>query len=189
MSKNISVKDVLAVVDGAPASLTGVDQAVAYAGLHGATLTIIVVTENLAWAAAIDPMAYANAMEASNTQRKEHVMAVRERVAGAAVHVEVHNAGEPGFGLTACEYLADRKIVLTGADNWSMEAFDSGGIGERGSYLECHIELQTKHGIWNIENMDFSQLIEDKVYEFLFVWAPLKIKGGTGSPANPVAIY
>lgn len=99
------------------------------------------------------------------------------------------NAGEPGFGMSACEYLAQRKVVLTGADNWSMEAFDPAGIGERGSYLECHIELQTKHGIWNIENLDLSQLVQDKAYEFLFVWSPLKIKGGTGSPGNPVAIY
>jgi hypothetical protein len=35
----------------------------------------------------------------------------------------------------------------------------------------------------------FTQLLEDNVDEFLFVWAPLKIVGGTGSPGNPVAIY
>ena len=29
----------------------------------------------------------------------------------------------------------------------------------------------------------------DKAYEFFFAWAPLKIKGGTGSPGNPVAVY
>jgi hypothetical protein len=27
------------------------------------------------------------------------------------------------------------------------------------------------------------------VTEFLFVWAPLKIVGATGSPGNPVALY
>lgn len=99
------------------------------------------------------------------------------------------NAGEPGFGVSACEYLAQRKIILTGADNWSMEAFEPGGTGERGDYLECHITMQTRHGIWNIENLDLSQLVADKAYEFLFVWSPLKIKGGTGSPGNPIAIY
>lgn len=98
-------------------------------------------------------------------------------------------AGEPGFGLSSCEYLAKRKIVLTGGDTWAVEAYTADGLGERGSYIECHIALQTKHGIWNIENLDLSQLVADKAYEFLFVWAPLKIKGGTGSPGNPVAIY
>jgi hypothetical protein len=28
-----------------------------------------------------------------------------------------------------------------------------------------------------------------KAYEFLFVWSPLKMKGATGSPGNPVALY
>src|SRR3546814_10382958 len=78
----------LAVVDGTASSLTGVDQAVAYAGLYDAALTIVVVTENLAWAAAVDPMAYATAMEVSDAQRKEHVVAVRKRAEGAPVHVE-----------------------------------------------------------------------------------------------------
>ncbi len=55
--------------------------------------------------------------------------------------------------------------------------------------FECHVQLQTRNGIWNLENMDLSQLVEDKAYEFLFVWSPLKIKGGTGSPGNPVALY
>jgi len=106
-----------------------------------------------------------------------------------AVRTARFNAGEPGYGISACEYLAKRKVVLTGADNWSMEAFEPGGTGERGDYLECHVEMQARHGIWNIENLDLSQLVKDKAYEFLFVWSPLKIKGGTGSPGNPVAIY
>lgn len=95
------------------------------------------------------------------------------------------NAGEPGFGISACEYLASRKIALTGADSWAMEAVP----GESEQPFECHIKLQTKRGIWNLENLDFSQLIADKAYEFLFVWSPLKIKGATGSPGNPMALY
>src|SRR3546814_17128876 len=79
MGKNTASRDVLAVFDGTASSLTGVVQAVAYAGLYDAALTIVVVTENLALAAAIDPMAYATAMEVSDAQRKEHVAAVRKR--------------------------------------------------------------------------------------------------------------
>jgi len=29
------------------------------------------------------------------------------------------NAGEPGFGISACEYLASRKIILWGSDTWA----------------------------------------------------------------------
>jgi kynurenine formamidase len=99
------------------------------------------------------------------------------------------NAGEPGFGLSACRHLAERKVALTGADTWSVESFTRTSQGEGGALIECHIELQNKNGIWNLENLDLTQLVEDKAYEFLFVWSPLKIRGGTGSPGNPVAIY
>jgi len=55
--------------------------------------------------------------------------------------------------------------------------------------FECHAQLQTRRGIWNLENLDFSQLLADKVDEFLFVWSPLKMTGATGSPGNPIALY
>ena len=96
------------------------------------------------------------------------------------------NAGEPGFGISACEYLAERNIILTGADTWAMEAVP-GETADRP--FECHVQMQTRRGIWNLENMDLSQLVADKAYEFLFVWSPLKMKGATGSPGNPVALY
>ena len=104
--------------------------------------------------------------------------------------IKEFNSGEPGFGISACEYLASRKIILTGADTFATEAVVSGSwAGENEQPIECHIKLMTKRGIWNIENLDLTQLVEDNVFEFLFVWAPLKMKGATGSPGNPVALY
>jgi len=102
-----------------------------------------------------------------------------------ARRVAATNAGEPGFGISACEYLASRKIILWGGDTWATEAVPSEGTQP----FECHIKMMTKRGIWNIENLDFTQLVADKAYEFLFVWSPLKMKGATGSPGNPVALY
>lgn len=107
-----------------------------------------------------------------------------------AKRVKDFNAGEPGFGISACEYMASRKIILTGSDTWATEAVGKGAAGENASQpFECHIHLQTKRGIWNIENLDLSQLVADKAYEFLFAWSPLKMKGATGSPGNPIAMY
>jgi kynurenine formamidase len=99
------------------------------------------------------------------------------------------NAGEPGLGISACEYLAQRKVILTGADNWAVKAVGKGFGGENPQPFECHIKLQTKRGIWNMENLNLNQLVADKAYEFLVVWSPLKMKGATGSPGNPVALY
>ena len=99
------------------------------------------------------------------------------------------NAGGPGFGLSACDYMASRKIILWGGDSWATEAVGAGFAGENPQPFECHIQMLTRHGIWNLENLDLSQLVADQVYEFLFVWSPLKMKGATGSPGNPVALY
>ena len=96
------------------------------------------------------------------------------------------NSGEPGFGISGCEYLAKLGVVLTAADSWAVEAVP----GEHANKpFECHAQLQTRRGIWNLENLDFSQLLADKVDEFLFVWSPLKMTGATGSPGNPIALY
>jgi kynurenine formamidase len=97
-------------------------------------------------------------------------------------------AGEPGFGISACEYLASRDIALMGGDT---SAVDSQPHGEKDSshVVHCHSEMQTKRGIWNIENLDLKALVDAKVYEFAFIWAPLKMIGATGSPANPMALY
>jgi kynurenine formamidase len=103
--------------------------------------------------------------------------------------VAAFNAGEPGFGISAYNYLAERKIILTGADTWAVEAVGPGFGGESGEIFECHAQLMPRRGIWNLENLDLSQLVADKAYEFLFAWSPLKIKGGTGSPGNPIAMY
>ncbi len=99
------------------------------------------------------------------------------------------NAGGPGFGLSACEYLVSRKIILWGGDTAATEAVGRDWGGENAQPFECHIKMMTRSGIWNLENLDLSQLVADKTYEFLFAWSPLKIKGGTGSPGNPIAIY
>ncbi|MGI9424520.1 MAG: cyclase family protein, partial [Hyphomicrobiaceae bacterium] len=91
------------------------------------------------------------------------------------------------FGLSACEYMAERKIILTGGDTSANDAQPVSDVKD--AAVPCHTEMQTRRGIWNIENLEFTQLLKDGVYEFLFVWAPLKIVGGTGSPGNPVALY
>jgi kynurenine formamidase len=96
------------------------------------------------------------------------------------------NAGEPGFGISACRWMTQQGVVLTGADTWAVEAVPGENTDKP---FECHAQMQTRHGIWNIENLDFSQLLADNVSEFLFVWSPLKIKGATGSPGNPIALY
>ena len=118
----------------------------------------------------------------SNDRYKE--MSSEERKAAR----DLFAMGEPGFGISACEYFAERDIALTMGDT---SANDAQPFGEKGNdyAVPCHTEMQTRRGIWNLENVDTKSLVEAGVKEGAFIWAPLKMIGATGSPGNPVVIY
>ena len=40
----------------------------------------------------------------------------------------------------------------------------------------------------NVPRRPLAELAKDKVYQFAFVFSPLRLKGATGSPGNPIAI-
>jgi kynurenine formamidase len=101
---------------------------------------------------------------------------------------DLFNQGEPGFGISACEYLAARDIALTMCDTSACDAQPSGEQGPDYA-VPCHTEMQTRRGIWNLENVDTKSLVDNKVFEGAFIWAPLRIIGATGSPGNPMVLY
>ncbi len=94
-------------------------------------------------------------------------------------------AGEPGIGTDAARWLADRKIVLVGSDTWATEVVPP---EDPERPFPVHLMLLVRAGIYNIENLDLEELAKDKAYEFAFIFAPLRLKGATGSPGNPIAV-
>jgi kynurenine formamidase len=98
---------------------------------------------------------------------------------------KTYGAGEPGIGLAAAKFLTDRKVSLIGADIWAIEAVPH----ERADLsFPVHQWDLPMHGVYHLENLDLAQLAADRVYEFCFVFSPLRLKGATGSPGNPIAI-
>jgi kynurenine formamidase len=93
--------------------------------------------------------------------------------------------GVPGPGVEAAKWLVDRQIRVTGAETIAYEVIRP---GEGHATLPVHRVLLVESGIHIIEVMDLTALAAANVYEFLFVAAPLKIVGGTGSPMRPIAI-
>jgi kynurenine formamidase len=93
--------------------------------------------------------------------------------------------GEPGIGLDAAKWLAEQKVALIGSDNWAIEAVPSENLARP---FEVHQFLLVRHGIYLLENLDLSELAADNVTEFAFMFAPLRLKGATGSPGNPIAV-
>lgn len=96
-----------------------------------------------------------------------------------------YNRGEPGIGMDAALWLAEEKVVMTAADSWSVEVIPS---EDPETAFPVHQELIGKRGIYNLENLDLTELARDQVYEFAFMFAPVKFKRATGSPGNPIAI-
>jgi kynurenine formamidase len=96
-----------------------------------------------------------------------------------------YGEGEPGIGLDAAKWLAEQKVSLIGSDNWAIEVVPSENASRP---FEVHQFLLVRNGIYLLENLDLAPLARDKVSEFAFVFTPLRLKGATGSPGNPIAI-
>lgn len=93
--------------------------------------------------------------------------------------------GEPGLGLAAAKFLTDQKVALIGADTWAIEAVPH---EHREHSFPVHQWNLTKHGVYHLENLDLEELAAARVSEFCFVFSPLRLKGATGSPGNPIAV-
>jgi kynurenine formamidase len=86
----------------------------------------------------------------------------------------------------ACRALARRaQVCVVGADSWGVEVVPN---PDANLAFPAHQELITRNGIFIHENLDTAALAADRVYQFLYVMLPLRIKGGTGSPGRPIAI-
>jgi kynurenine formamidase len=51
-----------------------------------------------------------------------------------------------------------------------------------------HQLLIARNGIYLHENLITDALARDSGYEFAYMFAPLRLKGATGSPGNPIAL-
>jgi kynurenine formamidase len=98
---------------------------------------------------------------------------------------EAYNSNPPGIGLKVARWIADKKATMIGSDSWCSEVIPN---PDPGLAFPVHQELLMKNGIFNLENMQFDELIADQISEFLFVLTPIRFKGATGSPARPIAI-
>src|SRR5438067_1536923 len=99
---------------------------------------------------------------------------------------EGFSKGEPGIDYSAARWLAEKKVTLVGADTWALEVNPSSD--KEHPVGSCHMHLLTRNGIYILENLDLEQLAAEKTHEFAFIFAPLKLKGATGSPGNPIAV-
>ncbi|HEY7601765.1 MAG TPA: cyclase family protein [Methylomirabilota bacterium] len=95
------------------------------------------------------------------------------------------NEGAPGIGVAVARWCVGKQLALVGSDHWATDVVPN---PDPDLAFIAHQELITKNGILNHENLDFDELIKDKVSEFVYVFAPVRLKGATGSAGRPIAI-
>lgn len=98
---------------------------------------------------------------------------------------ERYKADPPGLTLDAARFLVDQHgAMVVGADNLSFEAFP---VETKDNWIPVHTWLLAERGVPIMEVVDLEALARDRVYEFAFVAASLKLRGASGSPLRPLA--
>lgn len=99
---------------------------------------------------------------------------------------EHYKAAQPGITYEAARWLVDDNGAMTlGSDNLTLEVLPHPRPTE--SYIPVHTYLFAQRGALILEVVDLESLAADKIYEFAFIGAPLKLRGATGAPFRPVA--
>ncbi|HEX7404380.1 MAG TPA: cyclase family protein [Candidatus Nanopelagicaceae bacterium] len=93
--------------------------------------------------------------------------------------------GAPGLGAEGAQWLASKKIALTGGETIAYEVIRA---GNGHSSLPVHRIMLVEHGIFIMETMRLHELLDSEAREFLLIVSPLPIVGGTGSPVRPLAV-
>jgi kynurenine formamidase len=97
-------------------------------------------------------------------------------------------ANKAGLHPSTARFLADRRVTALGSDGNS----DTAPSTAVGVPFPMHVLAINALGIHLLDYLQFEDLLprcrEAGRWEFLFVAAPLRVEGGTGSPVNPIAV-
>jgi kynurenine formamidase len=91
--------------------------------------------------------------------------------------------GVPGVTEDAARWLVSHGVRATGADTTAYERIVP-GAGH--SVLPVHRVLLVEAGVYILEHLNLEEAVG--LSEFVFVLAPLRIVGATGSPVRPFAV-
>lgn len=92
--------------------------------------------------------------------------------------------GVPGVSLSGAGWLSARGVRAVGSDTASFEHKPEWTVPA----LDVHVHLLAEAAIPIMESVFVEDLAADRIFDgFFFVAAPLRIKGGTGSPIRPLA--
>lgn len=92
---------------------------------------------------------------------------------------------EPGLDLSGARFLAESGAAVVGLDNIAVEQLPS---ADPANWMAVHTYLLAEAGVPMIEVMDLEQLAAEKLWEYAFSGACMKIRGATAGPIRPLAM-
>jgi kynurenine formamidase len=92
---------------------------------------------------------------------------------------------EPGITRDAAELFAEAGAVMIGADNVGLERHPS---PDPDNWQPVHTYLLAEAGVPILEVVNLEELAAERVHEFVFIGACLRIRGATGAPLRPIAM-
>ena len=95
------------------------------------------------------------------------------------------DTGEPGPDSSIGPWLKEKDVAVLGADTPGVEVMEL-PIGD--GDLPVHALTLRDLGVPLLENVDLRALVEDQVFEFLFIGAPLRLANATGAGMTPLAL-
>ncbi|MFI6790181.1 cyclase family protein [Nonomuraea sp. NPDC050383] len=101
---------------------------------------------------------------------------------------EEYWSGQPGLSAAAGRWLAARDVAVVASDNAAIGGLDERQLAGEGLADDLHLILLHRHGVHLVEMLWLEELSARCRADFVFVAAPLRIEGGTGSPLNPLAV-
>jgi kynurenine formamidase len=94
-------------------------------------------------------------------------------------------SGEPGIFLREARYLAARRPAIVGGDTWGLEVLPG---PDQTIAFPVHQELLVHYGIRIAEAVITDRLVDDKVYEFVYIVTPQNALGATAGNTPPAAL-
>ena len=130
-------------------------------------------------------LAAALAKQRTTLQRGDTVM-IRTGKMTVFHDAKAYLADPPGLSLAGAKWLVEKHgAMVIGGDNLSLEGFP---VVEKDNWIPVHSYLLAERGVPIMEVVYLEELARDRVYEFAFIGASLKLRGASGSPMRPLAL-
>lgn len=98
---------------------------------------------------------------------------------------ERYMLNEPGLNREGAEFLARAGAIVIGGDNLALEQLPT---EEPDNWQVVHTYLLAEAGIPIMEVVDLEALSGERIYEFAFIGACLRLRGATAAPMRPLAM-